>query len=175
MLTNGYQNVITLRFVLLSYRGAAISLSVALISAPVMVVVYVWARGLHKQTWGGWSWDSLRGWGQFAKLGVPGLLMLCIEWWSFEIAAFVTGSISKTELGINAVLISLLSVVFMVSSIVKSLVLEYLHVIFFSQVALGLGTAAGVRVGNALGAGKPLKAKRVTYTAIGIIRMPVHA
>ena len=87
-----------------------------------MVVVYVWARGLHKQMWGGWSWDSLREWGQFAKLGVPGMLMLCIEWWSFEIPAFVTGSINKTELGINAVLISLLSVVFMVSSIVKSLV-----------------------------------------------------
>ena len=45
----------------------------------------------------------------------------------------------------------------------------------FSQVPFGLGIAAGVRVGNALGAGKPLKAKRVTYTAIGIICTPVHA
>ena len=42
--------------------------------------------------------------------------MMCIEWWSFEIAAFVTGSINKTELGVHAVLISLLSVVFMVTA-----------------------------------------------------------
>ena len=104
-------------FLSFSYSGAAISVVVALTSAPVMAVVYVWARGLHKQTWGGWGWDSLRGWGQFAKLGVPGLLMVCIEWWSFEIAAFVTGSINKTELGVHAVLISLLSIVFMVSMV----------------------------------------------------------
>ena len=38
-----------------------------------------------------------------------------------------------------------------------------------SQIPLGLGTAAGVRVGNELGAGRPLKAKRVTYIAVGII------
>ena len=100
---------------ILSYRGAAISVVVALSSAPVMAVVYVWARGLHKQTWGGWGWDSLRGWGQFAKLGIPGLLMTSIEWWSFEIAAFVTGSINKTELGINAVLINVISTAFAVS------------------------------------------------------------
>ena len=141
----------------------------ALSSAPVMVLIYIWARGLHKQTWGGWSWDSLRGWGQFAKLGVPGLLMTCIEWWSYEFAALVTGSISKTELGINAVLINIVSTAFAVSSewIIQSLV-EYLHVHLFSQIPLGLGIAAGVRVGNELGAGKPLKAKRVTYIATGI-------
>ena len=49
----------------------------------------------------------------------------------------------------------------------------YRHHFFFlfPQLALGLGTAAGVRVGNELGAGRPLKAKRVTYTAIGIMCM----
>ena len=95
--------------------------------------------------------------------------MTCIEWWSFEIAAFVTGSINKTELGIHAVLISLLSVVFMVSS--DLLWCRNTYIILFPQVGLGLGIAAGVRVGNELGAGKPLKAKRVTYTAIGIMCM----
>ena len=41
--------------------------------------------------------------------------MTCIEWWSFEIATFVTGSISDKQLAINAILISILSVVYMVS------------------------------------------------------------
>ena len=49
-------------------------------------------------------------------MGVPGLLMTCIEWWSYEITTLVTGSISKTELGINAVLINIVSTAFAVSS-----------------------------------------------------------
>ncbi len=71
-------------------------------------------RGVHKQTWGGWSWESLEGWWQYTKLGVPGLLMLCCEWWSFEIAAFVAGSINKTQLGINSIIVVLQTVIFMV-------------------------------------------------------------
>ncbi len=80
-------------------------------SAPLLLLIYMYARGLHKQTWDGWSWDSLEEWRQYIKLGIPGLLVLCCEWSSFEIVAFVAGS---TELGTNSVLISLISVLFMV-------------------------------------------------------------
>ena len=31
-------------------------------------------------------------WGQFFKLAISGMVMLCIEWWSFEVGAFITGS-----------------------------------------------------------------------------------
>ena len=82
-----------------------------------MLLAYVYARGLHKQTWGGWSWESLQEWMQYIKLGLPGVLMLCCEWWSFEITAIVAGSIDETQLGINAILMSLQSLLFMVSKI----------------------------------------------------------
>lgn len=95
---------------------------IAYASIPVMVLAYAWARGLHKKTWGGWSWDCLREWGQFVKLAIPGLLMTCIEWWSFEIATFVTGSIDKIQLAVNSVLIALLSIVYMVSGKISALV-----------------------------------------------------
>ena len=39
----------------------------------------------------GWSMRSLLGWGQFVKLAVPGMFMICIEWWTFEIGVFVMG------------------------------------------------------------------------------------
>ena len=39
----------------------------------------------------GWTTESLLGWGQFIKLAVSGMLMICIEWWSFEVGAFLTG------------------------------------------------------------------------------------
>ena len=37
------------------------------------------------------------------------------------------------------------------------------------QVPFGLSIAATVRVGNELGAGNPLRAKRAAYTAIGVV------
>ena len=62
----------------------------------------------------GWSWESLRDWWQFLKLGLPGIAMICVEWISFEVSAFVLGSIDEVQLGINAVVISILSLLAMV-------------------------------------------------------------
>ena len=87
----------------------------AFTSSPVILIVYMCARGLHKQTWGGWSWESLSEWWQYVKFGVPGLLMVCCEWWSFEISAIVAGSIDETQLGINSIIMILISMTFMVS------------------------------------------------------------
>lgn len=39
----------------------------------------------------GWTTDSLLDWGQFIKLAVSGMVMICIEWWSFELGAFFAG------------------------------------------------------------------------------------
>jgi hypothetical protein len=34
-------------------------------------------------TWGGWSWEALQDWGQYLKLGIPGILghhiILCVQ------------------------------------------------------------------------------------------------
>ena len=70
----------------------------------------------------GWSWESLRGWWQFLKLGLPGIVMICVEWVSFEVSAFVLGSIDEVQLGINAVLISIIALLAMVSSVIENIV-----------------------------------------------------
>ena len=41
--------------------------------------------------------------------------MLCFKWWSYELAAFVVGCISKTQLGIHTILMQILSLNYMVS------------------------------------------------------------
>ena len=48
------------------------------------------------------------------RLGIPGLLMICFEWWSAEIATFVSGTINETELAVNAIWFQVLVVMFMV-------------------------------------------------------------
>ena len=87
---------------------------IANVIPPLMLLAYIRVRGYYRLTWGGWSWESLREWGQFLKLGIPGLLMICCEWWSFEVSSLVTGSISKTQLAIHAIALNLLTILYMV-------------------------------------------------------------
>ena len=49
------------------------------------------------------------------KLGLPGIAMICVEWASFEVGAFVVGSIDKVQLAINAVMINIITIAFAVS------------------------------------------------------------
>lgn len=39
----------------------------------------------------GWTTESLLDWGQFVKLAVSGMVMTCIDWWSFEVGSFLAG------------------------------------------------------------------------------------
>ena len=82
---------------------------------PLLLIAYIKGRGLHKKTWGGWSWESLRGWSQFLKLGVAGYLMIAFEWWAFEITTLVTGSISQEQLAANTALFQFANLAYMVS------------------------------------------------------------
>lgn len=62
----------------------------------------------------GWSLDSLREWGPFMRLALPSMMMMCLEWWLYEIAGFLAGLISEVELGAESILYQLAVMVFMV-------------------------------------------------------------
>ncbi|NWI70931.1 S47A2 protein, partial [Todus mexicanus] len=94
----------------------------------------------------GWSRDCLLDWDSFIKLAVPGMIMMCIEWWTFEIGSFFAGLLSVVELGAQSVIYELSSAVYMVP--------------------MGFSVAASVRVGNALGSGDVVQAKTSCVTAL---------
>ncbi|XP_071992352.1 multidrug and toxin extrusion protein 2-like isoform X2 [Engystomops pustulosus] len=108
--------------------------------------IYIIVKKLHVQTWGGWTKDCLQEWGQFMNLALPGALMMCIEWWSFEIGGVLAGLISVVQLGGQAAMMELLTVA--------------------AMLPFGLSAAANVRIGNALGAGKAEQAKKSCKVAI---------
>ncbi|KAK5621810.1 hypothetical protein CRENBAI_011397 [Crenichthys baileyi] len=122
--------------------GVAGSAAANAISQYVLAVVlyaYICLKGLHKATWGGWSLDCLQEWGSFIQLAIPSMLMLCLEWWIFEVGGFLAGVISEVELGANSIIYELAVIAYMFP--------------------LGFAAAASVRVGNALGAGNTEQAK----------------
>eukprot|EP00760_Papus_ankaliazontas_P031124 PhM_4_TR5188/c0_g1_i8/m.99161/K03327/TC.MATE, SLC47A, norM, mdtK, dinF; multidrug resistance protein, MATE family len=83
---------------------------------------------------------------QYLALGIPCLLMLLLEWGSFEAAGIVAGVLGVQELGVMVVSTQVDGVCFVIM--------------------LGLGTAVAVRVGDALGANDVATAKRTFMTSM---------
>ncbi|XP_064135427.1 multidrug and toxin extrusion protein 1 [Loxodonta africana] len=99
----------------------------------------------------GWSFECLEDWGSFLRLAIPSMLMLCIEWWAYEIGSFLSGIIGMVELGAQSVVYELAIVVYMIPT--------------------GFSVAASVRVGNALGAGNIEQAKKSSAVAMLITEL----
>uniref|UniRef100_A0A8C4ZJ76 Multidrug and toxin extrusion protein n=1 Tax=Gadus morhua TaxID=8049 RepID=A0A8C4ZJ76_GADMO len=129
--------------------GSAVANVISQYVLAVSLFVYINCRGLHKTTWGGWSQECLQEWGPFIKLAIPSMLMLCLEWWVFELGGFLAGLISEQELGAQSIVYELATLSYMFP--------------------LGFAVAASVRVGNALGAGKVEQAKLTSKVAIVLI------
>uniref|UniRef100_A0A8C7X262 Multidrug and toxin extrusion protein n=1 Tax=Oryzias sinensis TaxID=183150 RepID=A0A8C7X262_9TELE len=123
----------------LGVAGSAAANAISQFLLAVLLFVYICLKGLHKATWDGWSLDCLQEWGPFVKLAIPSMLMLCLEWWIFEVGGFLAGMIGEAELGAHSVAYQLAVIAYMLP--------------------LGISAAASVRVGNALGAGKVEQAK----------------
>ncbi|KAG7321297.1 hypothetical protein KOW79_015712 [Hemibagrus wyckioides] len=136
---NALINYIFLHLLHLGVAGSAMANSISQFALAVFLYVYIHLKGLHKATWDGWSRDCLQEWGPYFRLALPSMLMLCVEWWSYEIGGFLAGLISEAELGAQSVVYELATIAYMFP--------------------LGFGVAASVRVGNALGAGNTQQAK----------------
>lgn len=121
------------------FVGAAIAVLLTYWSMFIALLAIVWVRGLHRKTWGGWSKEAFKGLREFCSLGLPGMAMLCAEWWGFEIHALIAGIQGTTVLAAQTLLLNTLSMVF--------------------SVPLGLAISASTRVGNFLGAGEAEKAR----------------
>uniref|UniRef100_A0A673X851 Multidrug and toxin extrusion protein 1-like n=1 Tax=Salmo trutta TaxID=8032 RepID=A0A673X851_SALTR len=136
---NALINFIFLYVLDLGVAGSAAANSISQYSLAVFLYCYIVWQGLHKATWEGWSADCLQEWGQFIRLAIPSMLMLCLEWWTFEIGGILAGLINEVELGAQSVVYQLAVITYMFP--------------------LGFSVAASVRVGNALGAGNTEQAK----------------
>ncbi|KAF5896406.1 Multidrug and toxin extrusion protein 1, partial [Clarias magur] len=110
---NALINYLFLHVLNLGVAGSAIANSISQCSLAVILFIYIWWRGLHKATWDGWTRDCLQEWGAFFHLAVPSMLMLCVEWWTYEIGGFLAGLISEAELGAQSVVYGVATIAYM--------------------------------------------------------------
>ncbi|XP_037382775.1 multidrug and toxin extrusion protein 2-like [Talpa occidentalis] len=137
-------NYLLLRVLDLRVSGSAWANTVSQYLLCVLLLLYIWRRKLYMDTWGGWSRDCFQEWGFFIRLAIPSIFMVCIESWAFEMGIILEGLINVTELGAQGIINTLSFAAF--------------------TVPIGLGVAANVRVGHALGAGNAVQARQSCFT-----------
>ena len=132
-------------------EGSAISLTISYWCLAILYIVQIRCSHLYQTSWPGWNFDMLKGWLHYCKYGIPGLIMLCLEWWTFEVGYLIVGAISinpKIEIGIFSVMLNV--------------------AVQLITIPIGFSIAATVRVGNLLGENNPALAKKVAFLCLAI-------
>jgi MATE family multidrug resistance protein len=42
--------------------------------------------------------SSFFGWGEYLQISIPSTIMICAEWWAFEVLTVISGNLGVTEL-----------------------------------------------------------------------------
>ncbi|XP_048222589.1 multidrug and toxin extrusion protein 1 [Perognathus longimembris pacificus] len=145
-LVNALANYLFLYQLHLGVMGSALANTIAQFTLALLLFLYILGRKLHQATWGGWSLECLQDWASFLHLAIPSMLMLCIEWWAYEVGSFLSGILGIVELGAQSIVYELAVIMYMIP--------------------VGFSVAASVRIGNALGAGNIEQAKKSSVVSL---------
>ncbi|XP_041053266.1 multidrug and toxin extrusion protein 1-like isoform X4 [Carcharodon carcharias] len=113
---NAVVNYLLLYVLTLGVLGSAAANVVSQYCQAILLFGYIRWKKLYDGTWTGWSTDCLQEWGNFVRLAIPSMLMLCIEWWTYEIGTFLAGLINGVELGAQSVIYQVLTAAYMTVS-----------------------------------------------------------
>ncbi|XP_028121806.1 protein DETOXIFICATION 12-like [Camellia sinensis] len=94
------------------------------------------------------SIELFRGVGEFFSFVVPFAVMICLEWWSYELMVLLSGLLPNPQLETS----------------VLSVCLNTISTLY--QIPLGFGAAASTRVSNELGAGNPQGARVAVFAVM---------
>jgi len=86
---------------------------------------------------------------QYIKLGIPGTLMLCAEWWAYELLTVLASRLGTSSVAAQTIIMSCASLAYMIP--------------------LGLSVAVSSMVGNAVGAGNKTLAFDISKLSLKII------
>ncbi|KAI9226580.1 MAG: mate-domain-containing protein [Piptocephalis tieghemiana] len=129
----------------LGFIGAPLATSLTYWILLSLGCAYIrWVNG--SKGWGGWSREAFRGWWPFLRLGIPGVIMVCSEWWAFEVIALAASYLGTIPLAAQSVMLTTSSL--------------------FYMVPLGLSIAASTRIGHLLGEGRPAHAHLAAKCAL---------
>ncbi|KAF9100567.1 hypothetical protein BGX27_000331 [Mortierella sp. AM989] len=131
----------------MGYIGAPIATSISYWNMLILLLLYIrFVDGY--QCWGGWTRDSLTGWREFMKLALPGVLMVCTEWWAFEVISLAASYLGTVALAAQSIVVQTSGLLY--------------------TIPFGISIASSNRVGNLIGMGDARSAKVASRVSIAL-------
>ncbi|KAJ0405372.1 hypothetical protein P43SY_000251 [Pythium insidiosum] len=132
------------------YVGSSIASTALVVCYTVTLAAYFFRSHLFQREWPGWQLtNALKIVPEFLRLGVAGLGMAMFEFWAFSAVALFAGMLPLADVAISA------------DSTYSSF--RYLCGVLYGTISV----AGSVRVGNALGANDPQRAKVAAFLSVG--------
>ncbi|XP_031475743.1 protein DETOXIFICATION 12-like [Nymphaea colorata] len=128
--------------------GAAISVSLSYWVNVFVLALYIKVSSACKKTVAPLTTEALDRIQDFLRLAVPSAVMICLEYWIFELLILLSGLLPNPEKQASVL-----------SICVYTLGLVY-------SMPYGLGAAASIRISNALGAGRPRTSRSAVLVVI---------
>ncbi|RLN96996.1 hypothetical protein BBJ28_00009115 [Nothophytophthora sp. Chile5] len=138
----------------LGFNGIAIARSLGNVVLALLLIPYFYWHPEHLRQWWCHGWDLKAAFGYtslFLRLGFPGMLMMAVEMWAFEVLSILAGLLPD-------------SVVALATHAAQMNVIVMIWTIW-----LGFSVAANIRVGNCLGANMPKKAKLACQLSLALV------
>ncbi|XP_028097186.1 protein DETOXIFICATION 12-like [Camellia sinensis] len=127
--------------------GGALGIDISIWLNVIFLVLYMKYSFSCETTRVPISMEVLRGVGEFFSFAIPSAVMICLEWWSFELLILLSGLLPNPQLETS----------------VLSVCLNTIATLY--AIPYGFGAAVSTRVSNELGAGN-LQGARVAVFAV---------
>ncbi|PWA90664.1 MATE efflux family protein [Artemisia annua] len=133
--------------------GAALAIGISYTINVIFLVIYLYNSKSCEKTRVTCSGDVYSSIKEFFRFAIPSAVMICLEWWSYEIVILLSGLLPNPQLETSVLSICL--------------TVDILHY----YIPYSFGVAASTRISNELGAGNPEAAKTalLAVSAIGVM------
>ncbi|CAA6668701.1 unnamed protein product [Spirodela intermedia] len=142
----------------MGFVGAPLAAAVSLWISFLMLASYVKYSKRFSETWQGFSTEAFEHVLPSMRLAIPSAVMVCLEYWAFELLVLLAGLMPRSELSTSLIAIC-----------VNTEAVSF-------NVTYGFSAAVSTRVANELGAGNVEKAKnavRVTLKLSVILALTI--
>ncbi|EPS64480.1 hypothetical protein M569_10298, partial [Genlisea aurea] len=134
----------------LGSRGAAVAMGLSVWLNVTILSLYMVLSPSCSKTRSPISWEIFYGMKEFFVFAIPSAVMICLEWWSYELLVLLSGLLPNPQLEAS----------------VLSVCLSTISTLY--TIPYGLAAAASTRISNELGAGNPHEA-RVSVISLMIL------
>lgn len=131
------------------FVGSAIGWLLLFFGINASLLAYLRYTGLYKLTWGGWCRKGMKNIKPLAKIALPSMGVMMSEWVALEINFLAAGFATPNELAAYSITYQVFG--------------------FVWGFASGIIVLTSVFVGNAIGEGKPLLARRLAFMTILLV------